>query len=349
MASLNSWGELDSYLFPADAFQNSRRDGIRTEAFVVMRDGKILYERYTPQHPAEQRQLVWSMTKSVSNLLFGIAQNKGLIHQDDLISKYVPLSGSESPELGRLRLRDLLNWSSGISWSEVYELNPLKSSVLAMLYSRGSMNMGDFVRRQNFRYSPGVAYSYSSGDTNLLMKALKAAVPAKDYDAFPWVELFNPLGISSAVFEQDASGVFVGSSYLYLTAHDALKLGHFILQGGVINGKHLLPDGWLEESVQIVPAFRAEDLSRRSGVLHPGKHFWINRSDPGRRIPKALRSAPEDLIVAQGHWGQFLGVVPSQNLVIVRFADDRDRSFSQEKMFEILMRELHAEPVGERP
>jgi hypothetical protein len=121
----------------------------------------------------------------------------------------------------------------------------------------------------------------------------------KDYFAFPHQRLFHKIGMKSAVLEPDASGTFVGSSFMYATARDWAKFGQLYLQDGVWNGERLLPEGWVKYS--------ATETSYSDGKY--AAHFWLDHQD---------KTFPQDAFMDVGFEGQYVTVVPSKNLVIVR-------------------------------
>ena len=113
------------------------------------------------------------------------------------------------------------------------------------------------------------------------------------------------------MLETDAAGTFVGSSYMYATAHDWARFGSLYLQDGVWNGDRVLPEGWVTYTRSPAPA----DPTKRYGA-----HFWI-------RVPEEYRGSDDRLPAgsfhAAGHEGQFVTIVPSQEVVIVRLGRTR--------------------------
>ncbi|MBF3305856.1 beta-lactamase family protein, partial [Pseudomonas aeruginosa] len=151
-----------------------RRKGIRTDAVVVIRDGRLVYERYAGPSRAETPHLTWSVSKSLLATLLGVAEGEGRFQLDDPVARYYP-PFARHPEV---TLRHLLNWSSGLDWQEDYEFAPLKSSVVAMLYTRGRDDMAGFVAETPQARPPGRRFRYSSGDSNVLAAALHGMLGA---------------------------------------------------------------------------------------------------------------------------------------------------------------------------
>ncbi len=153
---------FERYAFPRR--DDVRRKGVRTDAVVVVRDGRLVYERYAGPSRAETPHLTWSVSKSLLATLLGIAQGeRRVVAGDRIVELEAPLA--RHPEV---TLRHLLNWSSGLDWQEDYEFAPLKSSVVAMLYTRGRDDMAGFVASTPVARQPGRRFRYSSGDSNVL-------------------------------------------------------------------------------------------------------------------------------------------------------------------------------------
>ncbi len=326
--------EFLSYTFPENLDWESR-EGIRTEGLVVIKEGLLIYERYARGYGAQKRHRAWSVSKFLLNALTGVAIKRKILSLDDSVSKFLP--ESEQEKFQTVKVRDLLSWSSGLEWSETYEYNPLASSVIAMLYSVGAHNMARFVMDLPLSDSPGKEFRYSSGDSNLLMHVLRQALSKKEYENFPWASIFDPLGMKSATLERDPEGLFVASSYLHVTARDLAKLGLLYLNDGVWNKNRILPEGWVFKSSRIVPSYRQTEADRHLKHLSPGLQIWVNREEPQRGISKPLADVPSDMIAGLGHWGQAIFMIPSERIIVVRFADDRDLSFDANRFLKLLL------------
>lgn len=312
------WRAVDAYAF---AQRDSERSGVRTDALLVIRDGRILYERYAAPTRADTPHLVWSVSKSVLATVMGVAFGEGRFRLDEPAARFYP----PLQQHPGLRMADLLHWASGLAWQEDYEYAPLKSSVVAMLYTRGRGDMAAFTAAMPAERAPGERFVYSSGDSNLLAATLRGMVEPGRYADYPWQALFTPLGIDNAVWEQDGAGTYVGSSYLYLRARDLARIGLLMQRDGRWQNHRLLPADWVAFNRALFAP--AEPLP---GEANPGGHWWLNQPLPGSTPP--WPDAPADTFAALGHWGQALYVLPTQKLVIVRYADDRDASYSHNEL-----------------
>ena len=310
---------FSAYAFPPR--DDVSRQGIRTDALLVIRDGQIIYERYAGPTKASTPHLTWSVSKSLLAATLGVAYGEGRFKLSEAAATYYPPFAAH-PEV---KLGHLLNWASGLNWQEDYEYAPLNSSVVAMLYTRGRTDMPAFVASHQGEAAPGTRFRYSSGDSNVLSAALKGMLGTKAYADYPWTALFEPLGITSAVWETDASGTFVGSSYAYMTARDLARVGLLMQRDGRWGERQLLPKAWVEFNRTAFAAYQP-----LPGEAVPGGHWWLNQAVAGAAKPWA--DAPADSFAALGHWGQALYVLPSEGLVIVRYADDRDKNYQHNEL-----------------
>ena len=123
--------------------------------------------------------------------------------------------------------------------------------------------MAQYTSERPIAYKPGNVFNYSSGETNLLMGILKKAINNKErYNDFPWKELFEPLGMKNITWEQDQSGTFVGSSYLYMPSRELIKFGELFLNQGNWKGKRVLSSSWVRFSYELAPAVNKTETER---------------------------------------------------------------------------------------
>ena len=281
--------------FGEDLGEQDRAD-LGTRAVVVLHRGAVVGERYAVGFSSETPQLGWSMAKSVTNLLTGRLVMDGKVELGD-----AQLRPEWEDERAQITVDDLLRMTSGLEWDETYELG---TPITRMLYDEP--DMAGFVASQRAAHTAGTFQQYSSGSTTFLCSVLnsKAGRGAN----LPREELFAPLGVSSAVLEVDMTGTPVCSSYLWATPRDWARIGWFALNDGVIGGKRLLPEGWMEQSTTV----RAVEGTDSQGLA---ASWWVNRLPDGGFVEPTL---PADAYWASGHDGQRMFVIPSQGLVIVR-------------------------------
>ncbi len=273
-----------------------------TFAVAVAYKNQLVAERYREGFSYENLFLSWSMAKSITNALVGIMVQQGRID----INHETGIPEWQSDERKEITMTHLLNMTSGLEWNEDYGSN---SDVNKMLFKKG--DMAAFALAKQMESKPDKTWEYSSGTTNLVCETLRNTINSdSDYYAFPRKELFNRIGMRSAVFEVDPSGTFVGSSYLYANMRDYLRFGLLYLNKGIWNGEQILPDYWTD--------FTAVPASDSEGAY--GAFFWLNRDNtyPG---------VPADMYCCRGHDGQFIYIIPSKELVVVRTGFSKSGEF----------------------
>lgn len=316
---------LETYAFTLQG-DDADRVGPRTDAVLIVQNGEIVYENYARGWTYQKPHLGWSMTKSTMSALTGIAIARGAVTLEDSICIHIDPA---LEELCDVTVRDLLEFASGIDWKEVYENESnQQSSVLAMLYGEGREDVVRFITSHPLRSPPGEVYTYSSGDTTLLAGVLAAALEPTLGRDWPFALLFEPLGMDSAVLERDAKGVPIGASYLYATPRDFARFGLFALDDGCWSSGRILPAGWMESATSISAPFE-NDPRETDPTDVQGWQWWLNQPVPAQGVPQPYPDVPDDAFLALGHWGQSIAIIPSLDLVVVRVADDRDKTFDR--------------------
>lgn len=296
------------------AFEEPFKDNPRfTRAALVVYKGKIIGERYADGFSANTPLLGWSMTKSVTNTLVGILVGRGKLDLGDVAD--VPEWHTHPMDRrAQIKLDDLMHMTSGLDFEEDYSK---VSDVNKMLWTKASAS--DEAAQSQMAHPINTHWYYSSGTTNIISRIIRRKFDNDfDYWTFPYKALFGPLGMTSAVIEPDASGTFVGSSFMYATARDWAKWGLLYLNDGVWNGQRILPEGWVKYSSQRTPVLKEGFYSAQ---------FWNNAySEPeGSDMPRYWPEVPEDAYYASGFEGQQVVIIPSLDLVVVRLGCTSDR------------------------
>jgi CubicO group peptidase (beta-lactamase class C family) len=277
----------------------------RTRAVLIVQDDRILLERYAPGFTRDMPLPGWSMGKSIVAVLVGVLETQGKLRREDPVR--APEWGDADDPRRALTVDRFLRMSSGLSWKEAYEKDPV-TDVQRMLYLEP--DMAAFAADKPAEAEADAEWKYSSGSTNIVCRFLRSAFP--DLGScldFPHRELFSRIGMRSAVLATDATGTFIGSSYPYATARDYARFGLFCLHDGVWAGRRILKEGWMAYATTPTP---------KAPRGNYGASFWLNRgaaADPSDRPFPAL---PADLYYANGYQGQAIVVVPSRRLVAVR-------------------------------
>lgn len=314
--------------------------GVHTDALLVMRDGKILSESYGRGYDASTKHLSWSMAKTVAGILVAQEIDRGTMSLTSPIRTYLP--EVQSPA----RVVDVLQMSSGIAFNEEYSGVPVTSDATRMLYMDGpKTGFLPFLAKlpQRTDAKPGDHFYYSSGDSNLLMAALRNVAPSqKAYDAIPFERFFRPLGIPNATFEQDSKGIFVGSSYVYLKARDFGKIGTLLAERGKVGNETIIPGWYFDQMSRVAPGVSAKALAGTSQTRAYSSQLTTNLPIPARGLPSEYADLPTDALLMIGHQGQLVVASPSQKLVIVRLAMDKGSSFDRKRFFAKVVRLVEA-------
>ena len=282
------------------AFNKQFSKDNQTRALLVVYDGQVVAEKYAPGLNMYTPLQGWSVSKSITAALTGILVEQGKL---DINASGLLPQWQHTNKAG-ITLRELLHQTSGIRYREEY-LGP--SEATTMLFKKGDMS--GYIAALPMEYMPGTVFNYSSGNANLVSHIIRHAVAPEDYYAFPYTSLLYPLGMYHTFLETDAGGTYVGSSYTYATARDFARFGLLYYQNGCWNGKQLLPDHWVQASVQ---PFRADPLQ------HYGYFFWLNGRDKDHPDQRWFPDVPSDMFFASGYLGQGIYIIPSKKLVVVR-------------------------------
>jgi CubicO group peptidase (beta-lactamase class C family) len=301
----------------------SKRPLRRTRAIIVVRDGKIVAERYAEGFNANTILTGWSMAKTVTNALVGI-----LVWENKLnISDPAPIPEWSNDDRKKITVNDLLHANSGLEWVEDYG-NP--SGATIMLYE--NKDMGRYAAQSKQKFKVGEKFLYSSGTTNILSRIIREKVGKENYHNFPYEKLFYKIGMLHATFETDAGGTFVGSSYILATARDWARFGLLYLNDGVWNGERIFPEGWVKYST--TPATGAP-------LGEYGAQMRVNAGAAGNPEKRMFPDVPTDAFWANGFEGQSVFVVPSEKLVVVKLSLTHGSDLDENKFLSEVIAAFH--------
>ncbi|WP_029036665.1 serine hydrolase domain-containing protein [Salinimicrobium xinjiangense] len=276
------------------ALENAFFEEHKTRAVVVLHKDHLLAEKYTEGFTEDTKLLGWSMTKSITSAVLGVLEEQGRIsvEQDHLFLEW------KNDKRAQITLNDLLQMNSSLEWEEDYSKI---SDVTKMLFLAEDMTSVQL--HKPLVGEPGEIWNYSSGTSNLLSGYIRDQFESQqEYLDFWYRELIDKIGMHSMTVEADLSGNYVGSSYSWATARDWAKFGLLYLNKGNWNGEQILTEDWVDYTVQPVEGSDGQY----------GAHFWLNA---GGIYP----DVPRDLFSANGFQGQHVFIIPSKDLVVVRF------------------------------
>jgi CubicO group peptidase (beta-lactamase class C family) len=291
------------------AFNRESREQV-TLSLLVVHDGKIIHERYAPGVDMSTRTRTWSTAKSIAVTLIGMLVDQGKMALDKPLGvNWLPRAAAPERDPRRaITLRHVLNMSSGLETVDNAGLEYATGS--GMSYWAGASSVIGAVSRGAIR-EPGTSWDYENYDTLLAVNAMKLAIGNdQEYLQFPRKALLDRIGMRNTLVSTDRFGDFILSSQVYTNARDLARFGLLYLQRGVWQGQRLLSEDWIKFVRTPAPA-----TAQRGNEY--GGQWWL--------VPDKRNDVPKDAYSTAGNRGQFVIVVPSHNLVIVRRGLDYGR------------------------
>jgi CubicO group peptidase (beta-lactamase class C family) len=291
---------------------------INTEGVVIIKDGYIVGEAYLSEFfNVDSRHISHSMAKSFTSALIGIAIKKGLIKSiDEKICKYYKEwdCNDKNDLRSRISIRHAMTLTTGLEWQEDWtQWDPATNDALKMGAS------GHFIEYMSARrglYEPGQRFYYSTGDPMLLSRVIQKATGMTAFE-FAKQNLFKPLNITNISWEQDRDGYTSSAWGLYTTVRDYAKFGYLFLKKGRWDGRQIVSEQWVEKSTKTDPSVK---MWGAYGYLwHVNLPYRLKWS----KSPISSDSIPSDGYMAEGVLGQYIFIIPSKNILIVRVANDR--------------------------
>ena len=273
---------------------------METTGLLVLRDGRIVFERYWLGNDATTQAASWSVGKSFVSALVGIAIEDGAIGSiEDPVSRYAPML--EGGAYDGVRLKDVLQMSSGARWNEDYS-DP-GSDIgrwLRTLAEGGSLD--EFAAGCVRDCEPGTLNRYNSTDTHVLGMVVRGAA-GRSLTEYLREKLWDPLGAEADAFWiVDSTGAEVAGGGLSAVLRDYARLGELYRNGGVWRGRRLVSEAWVRASV--TPD--APHVMPGPGSLGYGFQWWV--------------PADSDAFCAIGVYNQFVCVDPATGTVIAQTA-----------------------------
>lgn len=310
-------------------------------SFLVIRNDSILFEQYYNGHDRNQLSTVFSISKSVTSLLLGIAIDEGYIDSvQDVVTKYLPELEDKAPEFNRLTIEHLLNMRSGIDFPENYD-DRLSARKWAFFYY--GENQFKHIQKLKFAHEPGEVHEYQSMTTAVLGAVLERAI-GKELGLYLEEKIWKPLGMeSNARWSIDDEKYRSTKAYggLATTARDLAKIGRLYLHKGNWNGVQIVDSAWIEKSTTPNPENEFyqyqwysffNNLPNKSGSAYHysdsisalkaaqeivGNPDLYNIRTNERKTGWAIQGAPGSYF-ALGIKQQILYIDPKKDLIVVR-------------------------------
>ena len=282
-----------AHLFDPAATQG----GGATTAVLVIKDGRILAERYRAGFDLHTPQRTWSAAKSLTATVVGRAAQLGLVKVQAPAN--IPEWRHPGDPRAAITLADLMHMGSGL-WTN----GP--GNRTDELYLGGAA-VTETATAMPLEAAPGTRWRYANNDTLLAARSVRAALgDGQRAIDFPFTQVLWPIGMRHTTPETDWQGNFILSSQVWTTARDLARLGLLYLNDGVWNGRRLLPEGWSRFVATPAPAQPATVATGGAGY---GGFFWLMGPRQG---------LPEGTYFMNGNRGQYVFLIPSRRVILVR-------------------------------
>ena len=285
-----------------------------TLSLLILHKGQIIHERYAEGVNKDTKTRTWSTAKSIAVTLMGILADQGKLQLDEPLGlDWLP--NIKSPNVNdprnEITLRHVLNMSSGLYNVDSHIRRAEYATGSGLAYWAGASSVKGALNRGLIR-KPGTYWDYENYDTILGVLAMKKALggDAKTYMEFPRKALLDKIGMRNTFLSTDRFGDFILSSQVYTNARDLARFGQLYLQNGVWNGERIISEDWIKFTRTPAPA------TAEIGNFYGGQ-WWL--------VPDNRTDVPKDAYATAGNRGQYVIVVPSHDLVIVRRGLDYGR------------------------
>ena len=268
-------------------------DTIPLYTAAIIKDGVVIDTYYKDGYDSTSVLPLHSVTKSITSALVGIAIEEGKIPAVDakLYDYFPEVLEKQDTRWNDITLWHLLTHTSGIETTD--------SSIWGDW--RASDDWTQYVLDLPIVSDPGTEFSYSTGNTHLLAAIVEKAA-GETLSDYAQEHIFDPLGMESARIDTAPEGVGDGGNGGYMTVLDMARFGLMYLQGGMWQGKQIVPADWVQDSTAL-------QFDRSTGTADYGCQWWV-RTFRGHAA-----------YFAQGFAGQFIFVVPDLQLVITMQSD----------------------------
>ena len=269
---------------------HSTIDSYPINAEVIVKDGVIVDEYYKDGYDQNSVFTLQSTSKSVTSALIGIAIDKGYIPSvNEPISTYFPqILDSGSEYKSQITIWNLLTHTIGLNASDTANWNEWLASD----------NWVDYVLERPATSRPGTVFSYFTGNTHLLSAIIQQATGKTAYE-FGKEYLFDPLDMNSVQCSTDPQGISDGGNGFAMNIYDMAKFGELYLNNGNWNGEQIISEQWVKDSTTL-------QFDRSSGSADYGYQWWV----------RTFGENNHPAYFAQGHYGQYIFVVPDLDLVV---------------------------------
>lgn len=282
-------------------------------SFSIVKNGYLVTNETFGNYDGDVSHTMQSVTKSITSTLIGVAIQKGLIEDlDQKVLSFFPEYNeiaNDNAWKQSMTICNALNMRTGQSWTGEKHLGPLNR------YPGDKMK---YVLDYHMESAPGKKWYYNSGIA-ILMGGLIQNATGMNTKKFAQDHLFSPLNITSATWSWGHRGIPHTGGGLYLNPEDMLRIGYLYLRDGIWDGQQILPRNWVNQMFD-TPVY---GVKRFPGGIEAGysRMWWM--------LPRHKNSNKLGILMAYGHWGQFIFVIPEHDM-IVTFTNDNSANYYEE-------------------
>ncbi len=279
------------------------------KSFMLQREGQLIIDAHRMGMQSDRTTNIKSVSKSIISLLVGIAIDRGYLRGvDQPIGEFFPNYFNRHPDPVKqaITIKDLLTMRSGLASTSIRN------------YGRWvvSDNWVEYVLDQTLVSRPGDDMIYSTGSSHLLSAILTRA-SGMSTRSFANRYLFGPLGIRDGGWDQDPQGYYFGGNNLALSPESMLRIGTMVMNNGVYDGKQIVPEAWIRESMR--------KYTRSRFNPYDYGYLWWQRELNGQQLQ-----------FAWGNGGQYIVMIPELDTVLAvasRNGGDRRNSRASRQRF----------------
>ncbi len=310
-ASLN--GFLDSQIISDLLLEIDNGTYGEVNSLLIMKNDTLVLEKYFRGFEANQLHRCYSVTKSFTSALIGIAIDKGFINSvdkkiHDFFPQYTSFTNS-SEQKQNITLDHVLKMAAGYEWDEwTFSYNDSRNIVSQLVNSSDWIK---FMLDLPMANSPGSSFNYNSGCTVLLAGVIYETTGLRA-SAFAEEHLFGPLSITNYQWEEGPSGITNTGWGLRLSTRDILKLGKLFYQKGIWEGERIISEGWVNNSTQTKIAINSRNTYAYQWWTFSGNHSYVQQLETN------------DVFYADGWGNQYVFVIPHLNLIVATHAENYD-------------------------
>lgn len=301
------YNQLDKLAAPL--FSENKDYQVSSYGVAIVKEGKLVYERYRQGIDPSTPTYGYSIGKTLLALFTG-----KLVHSHGF-NVQTPLGVDlwQGDERRDITAHHLLTMTSGLAFDESYEAATSDANMLFVSEDMAALSMD-----KSLNFSPGSHFRYSTANSLILAKVLNDELSGTTDTYLAYQSFMRTLGINTSTVQSDTSGTLTFGMKNLMSLRDMARIGQFMLQNGQWNGEQYLPQDWMAYMTQASDSVMADANKLKKAY---GAGLWLNQAEPyGQLLP----GLPEDAYLALGMRGQYIIVVPSQQLVIVRTGNTMD-------------------------